>query len=396
MTLPFDGVRVVEAAQMVAGPLAGMVMAEQGADVIKVELPDGVGDRMRFLGSRRGSMSAIYHGTNRGKRSVMLDSKHPEGMAALRRLIGTADVFVQNFRPGAAQRMGIGADAMLEEHPRLVYVSVSGYGPTGPRAGERVYDYVIQAMSGMASVQGRGGTPELARHVVIDKVTALTVSQAIAAALFQRERTGRGQHVELSMLDTGLWFFWLDGMMDRALQGDDVVDAPHFGDLAEVFATADGHVTAVAMGGRTWPNLVAAFNPGWADDPRYATPDDRERHQRELSAELRAIVGGMTTDECLARMHANDIPGARVLTPDEVPFEPQVIHNDTLVVHDNGTVGSIREARPPVRFAGSTRDIPGPAPEAGQHTDEILAELGYDEAAIATLRADAVLGPTGA
>lgn len=395
MSLPFEGIRVVEAAQMVAGPLAGMVMAEQGADVIKVELPDGVGDRMRFLGSRRGSMSAIYHGVNRGKRSVVLDSKHPEGVAALRRLIGTADVFVQNFRPGAADRLGIGADDVLAEHPRLVYVSVSGYGPTGPRAGERVYDYVIQAMSGMAAVQGRGGRPELARHVVIDKVTALTVSQAIAAALFQRERTGRGQHVELSMLDTGLWFFWPDGMMDRALQGDDVVDAPHFGDLAEVLATSDGHVTAVAMGGRTWPNLVAAFNPAWSDDPRYATARDREAHQRELAAELAAIVGAMTTDECLARMHANDIPGARVLTPDEVPLEPQVVHNDSLIVHDNGPVGTIREARPPVRFGGAAREVPGPAPEAGEHTDEILSELGYDAEAIATLRDDGVLGPPG-
>jgi crotonobetainyl-CoA:carnitine CoA-transferase CaiB-like acyl-CoA transferase len=393
--LPMEGIRVVEAAQMVAGPLAGMILAEQGADVVKVELPDGVGDRMRFLGSRRGDMSALYHGVNRGKRSVAIDSKDPDGRAVVRELVARSDVFVQNFRPGVAERLGLGAEALLAEQPDLVYVSVSGFGTSGPRCGEKVYDYVIQAMCGMAANQaGSDGVPVLAKHVVIDKVTALTVSQAITAALFHRERTGRGQHVELNMLDTALWFFWPDGMMDRSLLGDDVTHAPHFGALAEIRATKDGFVSLIAMGGRTWPNLVAAFEPAWEHDPRFATPRDRELHQAVLDAELAGILATMSTAECLERMAAHDIPGAAVVPVDAVHTDPQVVHNDTLVEHDSASVGRIREPRPPVSFDGSPRALPGPAPRVGEHTAEVLTELGYDATAIARLASRGALGPS--
>jgi crotonobetainyl-CoA:carnitine CoA-transferase CaiB-like acyl-CoA transferase len=392
--LPLEGVRVVEAAQMIAGPLAGAILAEQGADVIKVELPDGVGDRMRFLGSRRGDVGALYHGVNRGKRSIVLDSKTEPGRRALHDLVATADVFVQNFRPGAAERLGLGEAELRAVRPDLVYVSVSGFGPTGPRATEKVYDYVVQAMTGMAALQAPpSGGPELIRHLVVDKVTALTVSQAITAALFHRERGHGGQHVRLSMLDTALWFFWPDGMMDRALLGDGVVDAPRMADLAEIRATSDGHVSLVAMGGRTWPDLCAAFRAEWADDPRFATARDREIHREELSREFGAVVASMTTAECLARMHAHDIPGAAVVPLDRVHEEPQIVHNDSIVVHDNGPVGRIREVLPPAFFGETPRTVPGPTPLTGEHTDEILAELGYDAEQVVALRRDGVLGP---
>ncbi len=333
-------------------------------------------------------------GRHDGKRSVTIDSKHPDGLAALRKLIDRSDVFVQNFRPGVAERIGLGAEALLAEHPGLVYVSVSGFGTSGPRCGEKVYDYVIQAMCGMAANQaGPDGVPVLAKHVVIDKVTALTVSQAITAALLQRERTGRGQHVELNMLDTALWFFWPDGMMDRALLGDDVTHAPHFGDLAEIRATADGFVSLIAMGGRTWPNLVAAFEPAWEHDPRYATPRDRELHQADLDAELAGILAKMTTAECLERMATHDIPGAAVVPVESVHEDPQIVHNDTLVVRESATAGRIREPRPPVSFGGSPRALPAPAPRAGAHTTEVLAELGYDDESIGRLRSTGALGP---
>ncbi len=379
---------------MIAGPLAGMVMAEQGADVIKVELPDGVGDRMRFLGSRRNEMGALYHGINRGKRSIVLDSKSTDGLIAMRKLIATADVFVQNFRPGAAERLGLGEAELRSDHPDLIYVSVSGFGPSGPRSTEKVYDYVIQAMSGMAALQTDSeGSPTLIKHLVVDKVTALTVSQAITAALFHRERGHGGQHVRLSMLDTALWFFWPDGLMDRALLGDGVTAAPHFADLAEIRTTSDGHVSLIAMGGRTWPNLVAAFNPDWADDPRFATPRDRELHRQALSDEFDAVISRLTTEECLGRMQAHDIAGAAVIPLDEIADDPQVIHNGSLVVHHNGPVGQIREVRPPTSFGDHARDIPGPAPTLGEHSVEVLSELGYDSGDIATLLERGVLGP---
>jgi crotonobetainyl-CoA:carnitine CoA-transferase CaiB-like acyl-CoA transferase len=392
--LPLQGVRVVEAAQMIAGPLAGMVLAEQGADVVKVELPDGRGDRMRYLGTRRRDVSALFHACNRGKRSIVLDSKTEDGLAAMRALCARADVFLQNFRPGAAERLGLGEAELRAENPDLVYVSVSGFGASGPRSGEKVYDYVIQAMTGMADLQGDGdGAPALIKNAVVDKVTALTVSQAITAALYQRERGHGGQHIELSMLDAGLWFLWPDGFMDRAMVGDDVTHGPRFGDLVDVRATRDGFVSLVAMGGRTWPGLCAAFNPHWLDDPRFAHDRDRELNAAVLSDELGAVIGRLTTAECLGRMRANDVPGAAVTPLDEVSDDPQIVHNDSLIVRENGPAGHIREVRAPVAFGGAQRPVPDAAPHLGEHSREILLELGYTDEQVDGLGARGVLGP---
>jgi len=392
--LPLEGIRVIEAAQMIAGPLAGMVLAEQGAEVIKVEVPDGVGDRMRMLGTRRGDVSALFHGVNRGKRSIALDTKTDEGLAALRKLCATADVFLQNFRPGAAERMGIGESALRAENPDLIYVSVSGFGPTGPRADEKVYDYVIQAMTGMAALQtDLDGAPTLTRQFVVDKVTALTAAQAITAALFQRERGGGGQHLRLAMLDVALWFFWPDGHMDRTLLGDDISHAPHFSARYDVKATSDGHVALIAMGNRSWPSLCAAFCPDWLDDPRFASMEDRERNADALSLEFAYTIAKLSTAECLERMRANDVPGAAVTSLDAVPDDPQIMHNGSLVVHENGPAGRLREALPPVAFGGAERSVAGPAPHLGEHTDDVLASLGFSDGDIAAMRANGVLGP---
>ncbi len=393
--LPLEGIRVVEACQMISAPMAAMILAEQGADVVKVEMADGVGDRLRMLGSRRGDTSAVFHGINRGKRSIALDTKDPRGLEVLHDLIAGADVFIQNFRPGAAERMGIGADELCAANPDLIYVSVSGFGPTGPNAAEKVYDYVIQAMTGIAALQtDPDGSPTLTRQFVIDKVTAVTVSQAITAALFQRERGHGGQHLQIAMLDVGLWFFWPDGMMDRALQGDDITEAPHFSSVYEIRTTKDGHIAMVAAGNRTWPGLCASFNPAWADDPRFATMEAREANVQALSDEFSKAIAKLTTAECLERMRAHDVPGASVAALGEVPSHPQIMHNDSLVIHDAGAAGMIREPRPPVAWMDGERILPGSAPHLGEQTDEILVELGYDADRRSALTKAGVLGPT--
>jgi crotonobetainyl-CoA:carnitine CoA-transferase CaiB-like acyl-CoA transferase len=219
------------------------------------------------------------------------------------------------------------------------------------------------------------------------------VLQAITAALFRRERGRGGQHLRRSMLDVGLWFFWPDGFMDRALLDDDVTHGPHFGNLAEVRATRDGFVSLVALGGRTWPNLCAAFNPGWLDDPRFADARDRELNAAALSDELGAVIRRLTTDECLGRMRANEVPGAAVTPPGEVPNDPRIVHNDSLVVHHNGPAGHLREVRAPVAFGGAERAVPAAAPPLGEHSREVLREIGFDDAEIDALCAAGILGP---
>ncbi len=395
---PMQGVRVVEATQMVAGPWAGAILAEQGADVIKVEMPDGVGDRYRLVGSRRGDMGASFQGFNRGKRSIALDTKDPEGLKVMQRLIGSADVFVQNFRPGTADRLGIGAAEMMAAYPELIYVSVSGFGSDGPEVDQKVYDYVVQARTGMAAIQAippGTGTPELVHQIVVDKVTAMTTSQAITAALFQRERHGGGQHVQLAMIDVGAWFFHADGMMDLSLLGDDVVDVPHVADSYGAFATSDGHIVLMVMGSdRSWPKLANAFVPHLVDDPRFADREIREQNIDALMAEFAPVVAALTTQQAIDAMRANDVPGSAITPRDQVHLDPQLVHNDTFVVVDDGPAGLRREVRPPVRFGSDdARGIPASAPAVGAHAHEILAEVGYSLADIEGMSESGILGP---
>ncbi len=390
---PLRGIRVVEAAQMIAGPLAGMVLAEQGADVIKVEMPDGGGDRFRTFGSRRNGMSAVFQAVNRGKRSVVIDSKTDAGLEAMLRLCASADVFLQNFRPGAVERLGLSETALRAVNPDIIYVSVSGFGATGPRSSEKVYDYVIQAMSGMAALQADAtGTPQLTRHVVVDKLTALTVAQAVTAALLGRERGHGTKRVDISMLDAALWFFWPDGTMERSLLGEGVHDAPHFGKIATILPTRDGHVSLVTVGSRTWAALCEAFRSEWLDDPRFASYEGRERHHDELRHEFASLLATLTTEQCLERMRAHDVPGAAVADLDAVHLDPQVVHNDTIVERDAGTVGRMREVRPAISFDGAARELPSPAPALGNDTEAVLIELGYQPDEIDAMRSGGILG----
>jgi len=259
-----------------------------------------------------------------------------------------------------------------------------------------VYDYVIQAMTGMADLQkGDTGAPQLVRQFVIDKTTAITVSQAITAALFARERGHGGQHVELSMLDIGLWFFGPAGMMDRSLEGDDVIASTHFADMYSIRPTRDGAVAFVASGNRTWPNLCRAFAPALLDDARFTTMRDRDVNSEALGLIFDEAVASLTTAEALQRMVDHDVPGARVVRRAEVADDPQVIHNGSLVRLDDGAIGARVEARPPAGFNGDERAIPAAAPALGADTVAVLASLGYDDDRIAQLVADGVLGPAG-
>ncbi|MEO1065214.1 MAG: CoA transferase [Actinomycetota bacterium] len=391
---PLEGIRVVEACQMVSGPLATMVLADQGAEVIKLETADGVGDRFRFVGTRHQGMGAAFGSANRGKRSLVLDLKDERGREAAHRLVERADVFVQNFRPGAADRIGLGEAELRRLNPELIYTSISGFGPDGPSSDQMVYDFVIQALTGMATLQtDREGRPDLVKNIAIDKATAYTVAQAVTAALLARARGEGGAHVRVNMLEVGLAFFWPDGMVNHTFLDDGVETAAHLADTYEVRSTTDGHLALMANGNRTWPRLCAALNPAWLDDPRFATFEDRGRNVHELAAELDAALAGMSTEEAMKRLRANDVPAGALRTLDEVHLDEQVVHNGSLVETEWPTIGRVRQPVPAARFGEAAPSASGVPPRYGEHTAEILDELGYDDEVVAALRADGVLGP---
>ncbi len=389
MSLPLDGVRVVELATMIAGPGATHLLAQQGATVVKVE-DRAVGEPLRPFGSGRGGMSTWYANANAGKRSVALDLGTDAGRDVMIELLSDADVFVQGFRPGVVERLGLGPDEVLAANPRLVYLSVSGFGPDGPYASEPVYDPVIQGYAGWAGLQTDDRGPALIKSVVSDKVTAYTAAQALTAALFERERTGRGRHLTLAMLDANVAFLWPDAMMHCSALADDAVHMPNLLAGYRTVAVADGHVVVVAATDAQAHGLCAAFDRSeLAEDERFATMAVRAGHFAAWTDAIGELMAPFGREEVLRRAHAHDVPCAPVLRPDEVADDPQVRHNRTVVELDHPVIGPYLAAAPAVRFGEV--DL-SPAPLLGQHTDEVLAELGRTPDEVAALRAAGAVG----
>ena len=395
MAGPLEGFSIVEACQMVAGPLAGTLCADLGAEVVKVEAPEG-GDRMRYLGHRVGSIGALWAGVNRGKRSVVLDLQQPDGVQLLRSLVARSDVFIQNFRPGVAERLGIDEQTLRAVNPSLIYVSVSGFGETGPYIDQKSYDYVVQALSGMAALQTdpSTGEPALLRNIVIDKVTAYMAAQSIIAALLARERGKGGQHVRLSMIDCALAFLWPDGMMQHTLLSSDLVTpGPHMADNYIVRRTTDGYIALMATSNSQFPGLCAALGkPEWLSDPRFATVADRDRNAADLNALMATEIERRDGTELVQALHGHDVPCALITAVADVHLDPQVQHNQVLIEHERPHVGLVREPRPPVRYSVTATALGRHAPKLDEHTDEVLAELGLSVEAISDLRAREVVG----
>jgi crotonobetainyl-CoA:carnitine CoA-transferase CaiB-like acyl-CoA transferase len=375
---PLDGVRIIDCSAVLSGPLATMLLADQGADVIKVEAP-GLGDVLRLSPFSRGGLGAFFVNGNRGKRAITIDLQQPRGRELLLALVRDADVFVQNFRPGAVERLGIAEPDLRRTRPDLVYVSISGFGESGPYANRRVYDPVIQALTGSIAVQmhPRTGDRDLVRHVICDKASAWTAAQAISAALFARERGAGGQHVRVAMLDAALSFFWPDGMMAHTLVGDGVAPGPTLYELYQLTETADGHLVYFAVTDAETHGLFRALRrPECCDDPRFRDLPARIANREALEALLREEFRKWPTRDILARLAAEALPAAPVLSLEEVIEDPQVRHNEILVERDHPSAGRIRQPRPPARFDRTPAEAGRLAPLPGEHTDEILAELG--------------------
>ncbi len=381
-----DGYRIIDATQLISGPMATMILADQGADVIKVEGP-GSGDLTRALGGSRRGMAPIFATTNRNKRSVVIDLKSPRGKELLGRLVAGADLFVQNFRPGRAEQMGIGEPALRQIRPDLVYVSISGFGESGPFAHQRVYDPVIQALSGLASIQGGSGPPRMLRLIVPDKVTALTAAQAMTAALLARERTGEGQHVRLSMLDAVICFLWPEGMARHTFIGKDIGVSRPSDTRDLVFETTDGYITAGAVSNAEWQALARALeHPEWLEDPRFKTPAGRVKHadaRLRLTAE---VLKTRSSAEWLEQLDAAQVPCAPILSREQVIEHAQVVANELIVESEHPHAGRMRQPRAAARFERSPSELRLPAPTLGEHTDAVLSELGISSDELRELR----------
>ena len=392
---PLAGINVLDLTSVVSGPLATMFLADQGADVVKVEpLGGDITRRSRQSVSGSGEFSALFVSTNRGKRSLALDLKRPEGGTIIRKLIARADVLVQNFRPGTMERLGLDEPAVLADNPRLIYVSISGVGESGPYAGKRVYDPIIQGLSGFADLQAEPKTrrPRMIRTIVADKTTAIFAAQAVTAALYARERTGEGQHIRLAMLDTMITYIWPEAMTQYTVVGREATTADPTARPELIFETADGYITVGTISDSEWQGFCAASErPDLVEDPRFNTPGGRAVNATERILLMAEIIKGRPTAEWLQRLDTNDVPSAPVLRRGEVIVNEQVVARELIAEFDHPDIGRIRQPKPAARFDRTPAEIQGPAPRIGEHSEVILAELGLEAREIERLVAEKIV-----
>ena len=396
MSGPLDGIKVIDISAVISGPMACQVLGDQGADVIKIE-PIGMGDITRIGGFRVGDISAMYASSNRGKRSIALDLSKEEGVDVLKKMVETADVIVQNFRPGAVDRMGIGPDTLLEINPDLIYVSISGFGPDGPYHDWRVYDPIVQSVSGVVSIQQSPDIPipDLVRTIICDKTTALTASNAITAALFARASgKASGQHIEIPMLDAAIYWLWPDVFMGHTLWGDAVEPGPLIYQIYRLQQTKDGHLVYFVASDKEFSGLSRALDhPEWIDDERFKTAKDRmvPAHFEALGTLLHNAFLNFSTIDIMSRLHAEEVPAAQVNSVDDVFNDPQVINNETIVEWEHPDAGLMKMARPPVRWGVTKPEIKWSADHVGQNTHVILEEHGYSNDEIMSLRDNGII-----
>ena len=391
---PMQGIRIIDVTTNASGPMATGMLADQGADVIRFETV-GSGDPARHVGGVRGGVSAYFAQMNRNKRSMAVDLKNPALRPALYKIIESADVFVQNSRPGALDRAGYGFEDLKRVNPNLIYVSISGFGASGPAAGQRVYDPVIQSVSGFAAAQGVGGEPVLMKTIASDKVAALTASQAIAAALFARARGAvGGHHVELSMLDASLAFLWPEVFWNDSFVGSEGFTAkPLIASFYELFPTKDGHITLIIVGDGEFAGVCAVLGlEHLLQDPRFTSLTLRFANYSQMLGEIKAATARFTSADVIARLEKADVPCAKVNRLDEVADDPRVQYGQSVIEYDHPLAGRMRQARAAAVFDGERLGVRRPSPALGQHTEELLKSVGCSDAEIAGWREKGVIG----
>ncbi len=403
---PLAGLLVADCSTVLAGPYAAMLLADLGADVVKVEPPEGDATRgwgPPWVGDGAVRTAAYYLSVNRNKRSLRLDLGSEAGRDVLRRLLHRADVLVENHRVGGFARLGFDDDALEALNPRLVHLAISGYGPTGPEAATPGYDFVIQAASGLMSITGHpsaaGGEPTKVGVAISDLTTGMLGATAVLAAIAGRDRRGssahgRGQRIDISLLESTL--SWLANQAQNLFatgESPERLGNAHPNIVPyETFATADGEI-AIAVGSeRQWPRFAAAIGaPELTDDPRFATNGARVAHRDALRPLLAERVAAASTATWLARLAAADVPAGPINDLATAFAAPQVAARGLLVDVEHPAMGTLRQVGPPFELHGTPATVRSAPPLLGEHSDEILAELGLSPADVAALRSDGVI-----
>ncbi|MHB8918360.1 MAG: CaiB/BaiF CoA transferase family protein [Desulfocucumaceae bacterium] len=395
MSLPLEGIIVLDLTKVLAGPFCCMQLADFGADVIKIE-PPGAGDDSRHIGPHVKGESTYFVSVNRNKKSVELNLKAPRGIEIFREMVKKADVLVENFRPGTMDKMGLGYPEISHINPRIIYASGSGYGQSGPYREKPAYDPIVQSLGGIMSVTGQpGGGPTRVGVSIGDLAAGLYLAQGILLALLVREKTGRGQQIDVAMLDCQVAL--LENHISRYLVAGEVPRPvgnrhPSFAPFGS-FATGDGYITIAAGNNKLWAKLCAALGkPHLADDPRFANNVDRAANYDEMEREMVEALKTKTSAQWADILDGAGIPCAPIQTVDQVVRHPQVLAREMIVDQMHPVLGRVQVAGMPIKMSGTPGSIQSPAPLLGQHTREVLKELmGFDDLMIESLKKDGVI-----
>ena len=383
---PLAGVKVIELSNMITCSLAAMTMASQGAQVIKVEPPQ-MGDKMRPLGTQKNGVSGFFHNCNRGKRSLAIDLKSSAGVKAIKELVIRSDVLLHNYRPGVMDKLGLGSEVLRELNPKLIYVAVSGFGTKGPMADLPAFDHVIQGLAGFTDLQSpEENSFDFIRTFICDKVTAYTVGQAATAALLARASTNEGQHIDISMLHACLAFMWPDGMMHKTLKDKDRFKMSPGSDYFETINYKDGGVAVAPLTDDHWKALLPMLGyPELLGTPLYASIASRMTNMDQVTKVLRTPRNDIGVKKAIEVLSAADVPCAPCTKRKDLEGVEQIQAIGALETYVTKTMGELTVTTPPILFEGKSTSQAEPSPLLGEHSEEILEELGWERPLINSL-----------